>query len=152
MYFERLNLWRLKHGIPEQVYIRISPLPPAKPANNRTADGPVGRPENLRFGGAIKNDTFVPRSPDDEQEPFNPKAQKNRRYSRDFEKPQFIDFESPLLVELFAHLPGELPSFLLHIEERYPSKGALPELRGEKRACEMVFQLDWNDNGSPSLH
>ena len=66
-----------------------------------------------------------------------------QRRSRDYMKPQFIDFESPPLVSLFIRLATGLDSFTAFIEEEYPSVAELPAIDGEAHAAEYVVQLNW---------
>lgn len=62
--------------------------------------------------------------------------------SRDWRKPQFIDFTSPLLVALFEKLPGGLSHFTLELQERYPDAASLPAFAGQHYASELVLQFD----------
>jgi hypothetical protein len=64
------------------------------------------------------------------------------RSSRDWSKPQFINFASPLLVSLFARLPGMLKGFTLILEECYPDVQSFPTFDGEQFACELIVQID----------
>jgi hypothetical protein len=75
-------------------------------------------------------------------------AQPSRK-SRDYYKPQFIDFSSPLLVALFGRLPTGLKEFTMTIEESYPAADHLPGANGERFATELVLQFDFPDNGLP---
>jgi len=68
-------------------------------------------------------------------------AKKRTQPSKDFFKPQFMDFGNPLLVGLFGRIAAGLKSFQAVFEERYPDRGALPEHRGEKFVTELVVQL-----------
>lgn len=60
--------------------------------------------------------------------------------SRDWWKPQYIDFANPLLVRLFAKLPGALSNFLIHLDERYPDTAALPAVGEGHYATEFILQ------------
>jgi hypothetical protein len=71
------------------------------------------------------------------------------RRSRDFLKPQFVDFSSPLLVRLFARLPGDLPNYVITIEECLPAVSQLPVAQGQPFATELVLQVAFPARGVP---
>jgi hypothetical protein len=120
-YFLRVQRWRIEHGIPSQVYVRVIPQPGRRP---EMKDAPVATPADT-----------TERSPSE-----NIPVQ--ARPSRDFYKPQFIDFDSPLLAALFGRLSGALANYLVVIEERYPGDEALPAWKGDRRAIELILQFD----------
>jgi hypothetical protein len=61
--------------------------------------------------------------------------------SRDFHKPQFMDFGNPLLVGLLGKMAANLKNFHAIFEERLPAREALPTHDGEAYATEVVVQL-----------
>ncbi|MBW3569863.1 MAG: lantibiotic dehydratase family protein [Gemmatimonadetes bacterium] len=61
--------------------------------------------------------------------------------SRDFFKPQFIDFGNPLLVGLWGKVAQGLKNFNATIEERYPGREQLARFGGASFATELVVQL-----------
>ena len=61
--------------------------------------------------------------------------------SRDFFKPQFIDFANPLLVGLWGKVAQGLKNFSGNIEERYPDREQLPRYGDASFATELVVQL-----------
>ncbi|WP_420129468.1 lantibiotic dehydratase [Longimicrobium sp.] len=61
--------------------------------------------------------------------------------SRDFYKPQFIDFANPLLVGLWGKVAQGLKNFSATIEERYPDRAQLPRHGDTSFATELVVQL-----------
>jgi hypothetical protein len=61
--------------------------------------------------------------------------------SRDFYKPQFIDFANPLLVGLVGKVAQGLKVFSINIEERYPDRVQLPRFGDASFATELVLQL-----------
>jgi hypothetical protein len=153
-YFVRLNKWRDKHNIPRQVYARIFRQRSVSKAENSLARDDES--------DVFTRQTVVDNDPADHQtdecvkpvtpatdriargQPREEKGRANERnVSRDFIKPQFIDFESPHMVELFARLPAHLSSFSLVLEERYPDAGSLPLVEGRRYVTEMIIQLDW---------
>jgi hypothetical protein len=65
------------------------------------------------------------------------------RQSRDFYKPQYIDFASPLLVQLFSRITSKLPNFIVTLEEQLPEPDGLPTFGGEHFTSELILQLDF---------
>lgn len=61
--------------------------------------------------------------------------------SRDFFKPQFIDFANPLLVGLCGKVAQGLKNFSATIEERYPDREQLSRFGDASFATELVVQL-----------
>ena len=96
-----------------------------------------GEPQHSREGSPPLATREVP-----DPGPTIPKR-KGQDHSRDYVKPQFIDFESPLLADLFGRLPAALDSFTALIEEQYPSPAESPEIESQRYTTEFVFQIDW---------
>ena len=191
-YFIRVNQWRIGHGIPEQVYMKIQPLPlvvaatvpaqqggeQAQPAEEDGSDqselaaSPDAEPSEVMGDDAIAehdmwssdDDAAVDGADVELDAPESAKAtvvsvgENHRagaspdavkkaaprpRGSRDWYKPQFIDFGSPLLVKLFAQVPLALPRFNLTLEERLPAGDRLPRADGGQYVTELVMQLDF---------
>jgi hypothetical protein len=71
------------------------------------------------------------------------KPARREGWSRDWWKPQYIDFGSPLLVKLFARLPTGLKNYLMHLEERYPVNEELPTSDGERHSAEFILQFSF---------
>ena len=69
------------------------------------------------------------------------KKKQLQHQSRDYHKPQFVDFASPLLVRLFGRLHGSLPQFVVILEECFPSPDDLPVAQGLPYATELILQL-----------
>jgi hypothetical protein len=130
-YFIRLNSWREQHTIPSQVFAKVlaSERPGSKPNEAESAEPLPQRNE--------------------EETPSVPARPRVRR-SQDFRKPQFIDFESPLLVKLFPKLPADLEKFTVVLEERYPTADDLPHTAMGRHACELVLQLSRSWRGDPT--
>ena len=63
-------------------------------------------------------------------------------------KPQFFDFGSPLLVDLFAAFPPERGEFMVILEERLPGEAALARCEEGPVVTELVVQLDFPGEGS----
>jgi hypothetical protein len=72
------------------------------------------------------------------------------RGSRDFNKPQFIDFANPLLVRLFARITGTLKHFTVVVEECLPETHQLPTSDGNPYAVELILQVGFPTSGSTS--
>jgi hypothetical protein len=175
-YFDRVQRWRADHGIPEAVYIRIVPPVHAPTTRNSDGRGEDGRSvvENAAVDGGIGptdgNDdadhgqgedgavtdagdgvVTVPNEGDDDPSPQGSKNDANvqpvSRRTRTSHKPQYMDFSSPLLVRLFARIPGSLKHYRLVIEERLPGRGQLPSVDGQEYAYELVLHYDQPQRG-----
>lgn len=57
-------------------------------------------------------------------------------------KPQYVDFANPLLVDRFRRSADGLESFAMHLTERLPHRDQLPAFGDERFATELVLQLD----------
>jgi hypothetical protein len=121
-YFVRVHEWRTTLGMPAHVYVRVFPHTPPESPGPGAESGPA--PSGTR-----------------------PSAS---RESRDYRKPQFIDFESPMLVALFSRIYGRLADFSVRIEEEYPDVGQLPHLDGQPHAVELVMQVNWQEREGAS--
>jgi hypothetical protein len=117
-FFERANRWRREHGLPRETYVQMEavygiPTPPEPPEPGAEGAPPAAGPPARRFDRAMLNDL----------------------------KPQFIDFASPLLVELFGHMAPSAGSSAAIFVERDPGPDALVTVGGERFAAEQVIQL-----------
>lgn len=101
-YFARLNAWRLRHGIPDEVFVVVTP--------RIVAGGPAALDEAAR-----------------------------QRLGRDDYKPQYISFNNPFLVNLFAKLVMKVPD-VMRIEEMLPNSTHLLKLGGRRYVTEFVVQ------------
>jgi hypothetical protein len=63
--------------------------------------------------------------------------------SRDFHKPQFMDFANPLLVGLFGKMGSGLKNYRVMVEERLPGPRELTRHGGAAYATEMIVQVDF---------
>lgn len=139
-YFVRINEWRIGHGIPDEVFARLDlqrrmadPPPLAeKPLTEETE-------EKFEPQAKVDPDLEAPENPELAAHARNGKRQ--ARYSRDWRKPQYIDFRSPMLVNLFGRLVLPRGEYRVHLEERFPEESDLPECDGERYAAEYVFQI-----------
>ena len=78
------------------------------------------------------------------------KEDKKTRSQSDDYKPQYIDFASPLLVQLFSKLIAKTPTYL-KIEEMLPEPEESSGNNGEKYVCEYL--IEWETaNPSVALH
>ncbi len=158
-YFLRVAKWQRQHRIPRRVYVRVLPLRNRAPASVEsrggapppTTEGPTSRNQRVATpaleevaDGAAPS---VHEAPGEEQADLGPVAGPRDahidegRYSRDFQKPQFIDFLSPLLVRLFARLGGALTRFDLLLEECLPTMDQLPVGPRGPHAVELILQI-----------
>jgi hypothetical protein len=71
-----------------------------------------------------------------------PRVGARPRPSRDWLKPQYVSFLSPLLVTLFAKAAVGLRRFELLLEERYPMHEDLAVFGDDRFVTELVLQLD----------
>ncbi|WP_310570573.1 lantibiotic dehydratase [Gemmatimonas sp.] len=108
-----LAAWRLAHGVPERVFVRLAECrlgraaqvaPQAEPSNGAAQDA---KPASASTSGPT------------------------RQPRQDDRKPQFIDFSSPLLVELFSRVAACSDDWLVLIEEDYPTNATASSSGGE---------------------
>jgi hypothetical protein len=153
-YFLRVYRWRSDHGIPEQVYVKVHPWPESQPTHvtaGAAQDEAAARPDEIGQSTSDEQaEASAPINADAVASVPAPaattaKTAPAQRASplRDWHKPQFIDFASPLLVKLFAHFPTALSRFTLLIEERLPDVDGLPDAGAERFATEMILQFDF---------
>jgi hypothetical protein len=141
-FFEAIGRWRRSHGFPTQVYIRMFPAQgregylhntPAATQHARGAEGdtpskvPRKAPEvdaaMVRDGGRPVIETV--------------------RNSRDWTKPQYMAFDSPILIALLGRMWAALPSFRLEIEEALPDQNGLARFGSDSYATELVLQASF---------
>lgn len=147
-YFLRVNEWRHQWDIPHEVFVRVdiqrsqpSATPPRPMHGAPAADG---NDDPAELQGVEEADGLEP-----ELEPPGGLMAANSgvrtaqvaRYSRDWRKPQYVDFRSPMLVGLFARLTRTLRDCKVHMEERCPGDGDLPRCDGIAYASEYVLQV-----------
>jgi hypothetical protein len=140
-FFVRVNRWRQDHGIPWRAYARI--LRPQRvhssDALSESADGKAARHATRAGSAEHEGDENVEgEMPSSAQQA----GSASKRHSRDYFKPQFVDFGSPLLVLLFARLTAGLDEFTVAIEECYPSIDGLPRAASERFTTELILQID----------
>ena len=70
--------------------------------------------------------------------------------SRDFHKPQFMDFANPLLVGLLGKMGSGLRSYRVVVEERLPGPGELARHDGAGYATELIVQVDFPGSAAGS--
>jgi hypothetical protein len=171
-FFIRVNEWRSANSIPARVFVRIMPAPrvPIKKtpekidalaaAEPQVAEPQVDEPQvdepmvdepmaeaDMQADPAVEGESVQAVEPAGAVKSPTAQDATERRprngASRDFTKPQFIDFESPLLADLFGRLPATLNDFVAHIDEEYPASEARPMIDGEPHAVEYIFQMNW---------
>ncbi len=164
-FFLRVNRWRAEAGLPETAYLRVIPLPEprpqkageppagAAPAPEAAAEipgyeeAPAVAAEAEADGAAEAHEEEAPAAegaadaPAAEGEAKAPERKKQTQPSRDFFKPQFIDFGNPLLVGLFGKVASGLKSYQGVFEERYPGRPQLARHGDASFATELVVQL-----------
>lgn len=156
-YFVRVNKWRTENNIPDEVYVRIRPLllpgsntnQPVKQNNEEMKQNQNMQnqaDQNQKELNSDEKQSELENKNDEKKEglPDNGKAKQNK-FSRDYYKPQYIDFFNPLLANLFGKITVGLKNFLVTIEERYPGKEQLPEFENKTFAVEQIFQVDFRN-------
>ena len=172
-FFIRANRWRAEHGIPGTSYLRVIPIPearppqPGQPAGEADADAaaPVeavgeipgyegGAPEAevheeeheapeaaAPDAAAEGAEAAAEETPAEAAAKAAEAAKKRTQPSKDFFKPQFMDFGNPLLVGLLGRIATGLKSYQAIFEERYPDRAALPRHGDDRFVTELVVQL-----------
>jgi hypothetical protein len=156
-YFAKANRWRESVGIPESVYVRVQPiqsrkLPESDPeVEGYSVDEASHTDEDSEFAGAIdaqRPEKTVPSSsfaglrPSSERGMESSKGGNSSRRSKDHVKPQYVDFRSPLLVDLLSRLALGLPACNILVEECYPTEHQLATVGSQRYASELVLQFD----------
>lgn len=161
-YFIRVNKWRIENNIPEEVYVRIHPLPlqqqpktenksePKKDEPEETKNETVEKKEEQKDSES-KSEAVEKKDAELKTQIQENTQKKTTKMSRDFYKPQYIDFLNPLLVNLFGKLTVNLKNFSVTIEERYPGKSQLPEYEGKYYSTEQIFQMNFSNVNNPSV-
>jgi hypothetical protein len=170
-FFLRVQRWRNEHDLPSEVYVRIHPhrARPSKPqeadedakegagdedagegaAEQQAAASPDAEqveqaeaPEDSAEGQATGNADNETEEDADANEKAAQAAKQRTAVSRDYRKPQYIDFENPLLVALFGRMIGQLQAFTATLIERYPTADGLPRVDGSAYTNEMILQIN----------
>jgi len=170
-FFHRVSCWRTANGIPEEAYLRVLPgWRPGARAEPDPGEGDDegfdSAPHPLAHASVTEPpETNEPRRDhrDASRRSREPSEGNNRgvqagvdqspearqavkpsgaRSSRDWRKPQFIDFSSPILVDLFGRLPGGLLAFSVLIDERLPDGAGLPQGNDGRYSFELILQLN----------
>lgn len=160
-FFVRINRWRRESGIPETGYFRINPIPEPRPAPAgqpapAQADAPPEVVDEIPgYEGAAEAEAHED-EPEHEAEPAAGEAgapaaagadgnaaqrPKPTPASRDFYKPQFMDFGNPLLVAMLGRIGTGLKRFQAVFEERLPDRDGLPRHGDDRFVTELVVQL-----------
>lgn len=148
-FFEEVGRWRRVHGIPTQVYVRMFPT--------RDRDRHSGSDELEKEGarnaggeGSSKITPIDPKNPALVAQAEGKPVVETPRNSRDWTKPQYIAFDSPVLVGLLGRMWGALSSFRLEIEESLPSESQLARFGTDSYATELVLQASFVSEGTQS--
>jgi hypothetical protein len=142
-FFARVQQWRSAAGIPAQVYASALLAPGAMPG--AVSDG--ARTDEAHDGDGVGDGELAPPDPAmpaDESTRPSASVASSEEASRRAErlKPQFIDFSSPLLVDLFQRLPRGYSDFRVTLFECLPEQSGLPTIGGEHFAIEILLQAD----------
>jgi len=128
-YFVRVNRWRKENGIPQEVFVRVRPLPQRHQDNDKSHES-QDSPQNERVENAVMGNVA----------------------SRDLYKPQYIDFSNPLLVKLFGRMAASLKHFVANLEERLPSAENLLDYQNNRYVTEFILQFNFPDGKTVSTH
>jgi hypothetical protein len=141
-YFLRLQRWRKAAGVPRQAFMRVFYKPRATSADAvpRIDDRDQFTPDE---DGEGANEVEVQQSAASRHSRALGNAVGQGQRSRDARKPQFIDFASPDLVDLFARAVSSDSDATLLLEEVYPALSEWMQIGGERYASEAVLQFDW---------
>ena len=150
-YFIRVNRWRAKNNIPDEVFVKIKPLPmqtqetkKETQEENSNDDAQDSKTETGTQESIKEDEQPEEKNNNDEtKQTENKESKPYSKVSRDFYKPQYIDFNSPIFVSLFSKMTVNLKNFNVVIEERYPSKDQLPKFDNESYATEQIFQINF---------
>ena len=146
-FFLRANRWRGEHGIPDVAYLRMIPLPAQRrrTEGERAPEEPPAAPAGIPGYDAPAAEAEAPPT-DGEARPED----RRTRPSRDYYKPQFIDFGSPLLVGVLGKAAAGLERFSAVFEERYPAREQLARYGDAGFATELVVQLYFPGGTAPA--
>ena len=100
-YFIRVQHWRREHGLPEEGYVRIHPLPSTPAERSALAENGRAKQETTVNAPGIQQDDAGDgevQVPGEARQPASPKT----AVSRALGKPQYIDFRSPRFVGLLG--------------------------------------------------
>lgn len=128
-YYKRVYDWWAAHTIPRKVFVHLE--------------------ESTQHGVA---DTLE--QPDDEPSVSDKKpmaSQRSRHAVADDLKPQFIDFGSPLMVNVLRAMTDRISDHWLVIEECYPALEMLPRLGERRHSSEQILQLICHVEDSASV-
>lgn len=121
-FFLRANRWRREHGIPREVFLSIRALPVPQKADD--ADDRGAKAKRMR---------------------------RNRARRDRVHKPQYIDFDNPLLVDLLGRATENLDAFQAFFYERLPGRQHLARHGEEAYVTEMVIQMDLPEHSEPAV-
>jgi hypothetical protein len=136
-FFRRVTLWRDQHEIPDQVFVRVKPVSPRSDITSEAVAS--ARPDQDPSDGILRARTLA--SEDAAKQLAQQDAGRLGRAAPDWKKPAYIDFTAPLMVKMFATLPGQLSHFVLEVEECLPTRRDLVYHPATGRyATEVVLQ------------
>lgn len=124
-YFLRIQRWREELGLPEEVFARIVDL-----GRERKV-----LPEKM-WPGPIPPGKLSPGT--------TPGLRDH------LDKPQYIDFRNPLLVDLFSRMTENREKFEVILEERLPGRDHLISSGEERFVTEMILQVDFPEREAVS--
>jgi hypothetical protein len=143
-YLLRLDDWRASNGIPVQVYVRLEHGGPGRSREDQrvghnhpqqqdadvvdAADEAVADRDGGQAGLPVPGANEAIRAP-------------VVTMRKDDYKPQYVDFSSPLLIDLFGRMASGLEGARMVIEESLPDREEVMRVGGERRVSECVLQF-----------
>ena len=123
-HFARVQRWRREHDLPREVFLSLFPAHPWA-----VAEPPPPKPEAAAEPGG------EPPAPD-EARPAPPRRRGHPH------KPQYVDFDNPLLVDLFGRALENLEELDAYLYERLPAAEHAAAAGDERYVTELVVQVD----------
>ena len=147
-YYFRVNTWRLNNNIPLEVYVRILPLPSQMKVQKYIEDNTATHKDKqtskeMSGNGETKINNDQGENKDNNKINYQKSNNHKQRKSREYFKPQYIDFSSPLLCSLFGKMTINLKNYKIYIEEKLPSNQNYLKYGKNSYATEFIFQIDF---------
>jgi hypothetical protein len=148
-HFLRVQHWRRERGIPREVFLSIYPPAPVRaPAPPAEAAAPATAEEREKAEGEAPPPAAAEAEPPAEAAAETPASRTPTPPRRGHTyKPQYIDFDNPLLIDLFGRALENLDGFDAYLYERLPAREHLPAAGDDRYATELVLQVDVRTEG-----
>lgn len=145
-FYLRVDRWRRAHSLPRIVYVRVLPLEAGAGMAKAEATPQPKEPEAHEADAEPTEQVSEHSNLEDPKAPTSSAESKQAtRYikpSRDYRKPQYIDFQSPFSILLFAKLTVGLKRFSMTIDECLPDYPELLVCDSLPYSTEFIMQID----------